>query len=198
MSTNGALEDAAVAALEAVALQDRMVQDLVMSIITANTVRSVAVAAAAMMPSLVQAQEYCVTCIEPNATYRCQIAGARPGLSQSLQVACITALAKSGRHATCAIKSGVTVFECDGRIETVAVGSPASDDAAPAAVVVPPPPPAPADPAAPPKTMLEAAKRAQVATDAGMRKAGDATAGFFKRTVTCFGSLFTRCGGDGN
>lgn len=153
-----------------------------------------ALAAVVSLPSIGWAQEYCVTCAEPNATYRCVLSGARPGLSQSLQVACLTALAKDGGHATCAVKRGATVFECDGPVKSVAIGADAAPgDAAPVAVVPPPAPPPP-DPKAPPKTVLEAAQRAQKATDAEMRKAGDSTASFFKQTLTCLGSLFTSCG----
>ena len=52
------------------------------------------------------AQEYCVSCSEPNAVYRCVIEGARPGGAQSLQVLCVTTMAKEGGHATCAVKRG--------------------------------------------------------------------------------------------
>ena len=144
------------------------------------------------------AQEFCVSCVEPNATYRCVLTDARPGLGQSLQVACLTALAKDGRHAQCSVKRGVTVFECDGPVKRVT----AADQPDQSAVVLPPPPVA-ADPSAPPKTVLEAAQRAKEASDTQWRKAGDnmkeagnATAEFFKRGLTCLGTLFTRCGAD--
>lgn len=145
-----------------------------------------------------RAQEYCVSCAEPNAVYRCVLTDARPGLGQSLQVACLTALAKDGRHTQCSVKRGVTVFECDGPVKRVSVADQPDQSA-----VVAPSPAAASDPNAPPKTVLEAAQRAKQASDAQMRKAGenmkeagDATAGFFKRTLTCIGSLFTRCGAD--
>ena len=144
------------------------------------------------------AQEFCVSCVEPNATYRCVLADARPGLGQSLQVACLTALAKEGSHAQCSVKRGVTVFECDGLVKRVSIG-----DQPDRSAVVPPPPPPASDPNAPPKTVLEAAQRAKDASDTQWRKAGDtmkeagsATAGFFKRSLTCLGSLFARCGAD--
>ncbi len=146
-----------------------------------------------LLPVRVASQEYCVSCAEPDATYRCAISGARPGLSQSLQVACITALAKDGQHATCTVKRGVTVFECDGPVKTIAIAPDAPGVPVPPPTVVAPPIVQPADPKEPAKTVLEAAQRAQKATDAELRKAGDATAGFFKRTFTCVGSLFTKC-----
>ena len=53
-----------------------------------------------------EAQEYCIACTEPAAVYRCVIDGARPGGGQSLQMLCITSMAKDGNHATCGIKRG--------------------------------------------------------------------------------------------
>ena len=64
------------------------------------------------------AQEYCVACTEPGAVYRCVIDGARPGGGQSLQMLCVTSMAKEGKHATCGIKRG-TVFDCDGPVKRV-------------------------------------------------------------------------------
>jgi hypothetical protein len=58
-----------------------------------------------------EAQEYCVACTEPSAVYRCVIDGARPGGGQSLQMLCVTSMAKEG-HATCGTaRDGV---HCDG------------------------------------------------------------------------------------
>jgi hypothetical protein len=156
------------------------------------------------------AQEYCVTCSEPSATYRCVVTDARPGLSQSLQLVCLQALARDGQHSSCAVKRGVTVFECDAPVKRISAGQPAAVPVPGAAagpgasagpvVLVPVPPPA-ADPNAPPKTLLEAAQRAKDASDQQWKQsgenakaAGNATAGFFKKTFECFGSLFTRCG----
>jgi hypothetical protein len=153
--------------------------------------------------SAVTAQEYCVSCSEPNATYRCVIIDPKPGLAQSLQASCLTALARDGRHGRCVIKQGVTVFECDAPVKRVSVSGTEALPAGPApvgpVVVAPPPPPAP-DLTVPPKTMLEAAQRATQATDAQMRASGDklkdagnSTASFFKKSLTCLGTLFTKC-----
>ncbi len=159
------------------------------------------------------AQEYCVSCTEPSAVYRCIIEGAQPGGSQPLQMMCITAMAKQGGHATCGIKRG-TVFDCDGAVKRIpwsAFNAPAQP-VAPGrqSVVQPPPPPAPAadpkaDPEEPPKTMLELAKRANEKTAEQMKKAnesmkeqakstGDAFAKASKKTWDCVSSFFTRCG----
>ena len=64
------------------------------------------------------AQEYCVACSEPNGLYRCVIDGAQPRGGQSLQMLCVTAMAKDGKHATCSVKRA-TVFECDGAVKHV-------------------------------------------------------------------------------
>src|SRR5436190_14434783 len=64
------------------------------------------------------AQEYCVACSEPNGLYRCVIDGAQPRGGQSLQLLCVTAMAKEGGHATCSVKRG-TVFDCDGPVKRI-------------------------------------------------------------------------------
>jgi hypothetical protein len=160
-----------------------------------------------------QAQEYCVGCSAPEATYRCVIVDARPGAAQSIQLSCLTALARDGGHAQCSIKRGVTVLDCDAPIKRVTVGpagsltsGPGSDATVPSvappgpSVLAPVPPPVP-DPKAPPTTVLEAAQRASKATSAqiqenneNLKAAGAATAGFFKKSLTCIGSFFTKCG----
>lgn len=141
------------------------------------------------------AQEYCVVCAEPNATYRCVIADPKPGAGQSFQAACTGALARDGKHGQCSIKSGVTVFECDAPVKRVVLG----DLTSPPVVAVPAPPPAP-DPNAPPKTLLEAAQRAKTASDQQFQKqaekveeAASATSNFFKKSLKCVGTLFTQC-----
>src|SRR6266849_6458247 len=64
------------------------------------------------------AQEYCVACSEPAGLYRCVVDGAQPRGGQSLQMLCVTAMAKDGWHATCSVKRG-TVFDCDGAVKHV-------------------------------------------------------------------------------
>ena len=133
-----------------------------------------------------------MTCTAPAATYRCVIADARAGAAQPLQAACLMALAKEGPHAQCEIKRGVTVFECDAPVKRVSAG----DNPA----VVSAPPPAQPDPNAPPATVLEAMKRAQAssaksmqAQNEKMEAAASATSTFFKKSLACVGSLFTKC-----
>jgi hypothetical protein len=149
------------------------------------------------------AQEYCVACTEPAALYRCVIDGARPGGGQSLQLLCVTTMAKSGGHATCAVKGG-TVFECNGpikRVPWVASDHPPQPGAAQApAAPVATQSPVPISPEEPPKTMVELAKRANEQTTEQMKMAGEkvkstgqAIGEATKKTWDCVVSFFTRC-----
>lgn len=63
------------------------------------------------------AQEYCIACTGPNATYRCVIEGGTPQ-AMPLKLLCISRMAKEGGHATCAAKNG-TVFDCVGPIRRI-------------------------------------------------------------------------------
>jgi hypothetical protein len=139
------------------------------------------------------AQEYCVACTEPAAVYRCVVDGAKPGGSQPLQVLCITAMAKEGKHATCGVKGG-TVFDCDGPVKRVPWAAynepgPGQEPAAPAAAKSAAKP-ADKDPNAPPQTVQEMARRANEKTAEQAKALGNAT----QKTWRCIASLFTRCG----
>lgn len=139
------------------------------------------------------AQEYCVACSEPNAIYRCVIEGARPGGGQSLQVLCISTLAKQGGHASCAIKRG-TVFECDGPVKRVPWSSsegptPPPQTQTPEKSAVKPEP----DPSEPPKTLAEMTKQMNDQTAENMKKTGEAIKESTKKTFECVFSLFKQC-----
>jgi hypothetical protein len=153
------------------------------------------------------AQEFCVTCTEPTAIYRCSIQDGRPGGAQPLQLRCVTALAKEGGHATCSIKHG-TVFDCDGPLKRI----PFSDSDIP-------PPTSQAEasistetsqagqtpsPQTEPRTMVELAKQASDATSNQVKKAGESVANSaktagevvvdaMKKSWECVSSLFFRC-----
>jgi hypothetical protein len=138
------------------------------------------------------------------------IEGAQPRGGQSLQMLCVTAMAKDGGHATCSVKRG-TVFECDGvmkRVPWVALNLPAQPGAIapqapetaarpePAASPLPAAAPAPVatpGPEAPPQTVLELAKRTNEKTAEQMKKAGDTVKEATKKSWDCMLSLFTRC-----
>src|SRR5215468_819878 len=121
------------------------------------------------------AQEFCVACSDPPGIYRCVIDGAQPRGGQSLQLLCVTAMAREGGHATCSVKRG-TVFDCDGivkRVPWTALEPLAQPEVSPSRDV----PAAPAEPAkpsaaapqgaapgAPPQTMVDLAKQANEKT----------------------------------
>jgi hypothetical protein len=148
-----------------------------------------------------EAQEYCIACTEPAAVYRCVIDGARPGGGQSLQMLCITSMAKDGNHATCGIKRG-TVFDCDGPVKRVPWSGaelPAETPGTVTAADKPEP-----DPNEPPKTIVEMAKRANEQTADQFKKAndnvkesfkstGDAIGNATKKSWNCLTSLFKEC-----
>jgi len=159
-----------------------------------------------------EAQEFCVSCSGPDALYRCIIEGAQPRGGQSLQMLCVTAMAKDGRHATCSVKRG-TVFDCDGAVKRVpwaALNLPAQTEATPPQSRAPEAGPkgesaagassvaAPASavnpgPEPPPQTVLELAKRTNEKTAEQMKKAGDTVKEATKKTWDCMASFFTRC-----
>jgi hypothetical protein len=160
------------------------------------------------------AQEYCVECTQPNAIYRCVLENAKPGVVPSLQMHCISVLAKEGQHGTCSIKRG-TVFECAGPIKRVPVvaapggvlpalipapqggapqvatpqGAPSQvppqqDQKAPAPVVLLPPP------AGPPQTVKELAERSAQKTGAQSKKSGEAVKQTTEKATEATGSAF--------
>src|SRR5262245_25771800 len=150
-----------------------------------------------------EAQEYCVSCTEPPAVYRCVIDGARPGGRHPLQMLCILAMAKQGRHAACSVKGG-TVFDCDGPIKRVPWAAyNVAAEPAPQAAPPPAPRPAPAETAdEPPRTVEEMVKRANEKTaeqlrqtNEKMKKQAEALGEATRKTWQCFSSFFTRCGG---
>lgn len=158
-----------------------------------------------------RAQEYCVSCTGPEAVYRCAIDGAQPRGGQSLQMLCVTTMAKEGGHAACSVKGG-TVFDCNGPLKRVPWASQSTSAPETAQPPAPPPPQQPAvvqqppAPEAPPKTVEEMARRANQKTADQMKKAGDtmkegaksvgdAIGSATKKTWDCMISLFTKCGG---
>lgn len=66
------------------------------------------------------AQEYCVTCTEPPAKYRCIVGngGLASERNQRSQMLCITELARSGNHKSCSV-GAVTSAPCEGDQRTV-------------------------------------------------------------------------------
>jgi hypothetical protein len=147
------------------------------------------------------AQEYCVSCTQPNAIYRCVIEDARPG-GQSLTRLCLTALTREGGHGACSVKGG-TVFDCNGPIKRVPwtaqdsgrVAAPSTEPQ-----TNQPTPGGKSEPNGEPKTMVDLAKRAnenlQKANEDAKEQAqsaGQAIGKATKKTWDCLLSLLSRC-----
>ncbi len=109
---------------------------------------------AALAPNLVLAasagaQEFCVTCASPEASYRCLIGGEAPMAARSSrgQFLCITELAKAGGHASCSATRGQAT-PCPGETRTVmfTVGDPGASPLETTPMAAPPAPVAPLAP----------------------------------------------------
>ena len=133
------------------------------------------------------AQEYCVSCADPAAVYRCIIDDARAASGMPLQMLCVSQLAERGKHATCAVKR-VTVLECDGQIVHVAMPR-TSGPAAPVAAAPAPPPSAPKTP----DTLVGVVEEAGKASKESLKSAGQAIGDGAKKTWNCMKSLFSKC-----
>jgi hypothetical protein len=172
------------------------------------------------MANEASAQEYCVTCTGPDATYRCSIAS-EPGTAlppSRGQLFCISELAKKGNHSSCSV--GRSQGEpCAGEPRTVILTPAAAEELPPIGTTepvpagpespavadgVPPPaePPPPTD--APPQTVEELAKQTVEASGKGIKKAGeavsegakstgDAVGNAVSKTWKCMTSLFSDC-----
>lgn len=67
------------------------------------TVLALAAGSMLSVASAASTNEYCVRCTGPDQTYTCAFDGAPASLDAGLKLYCITALAQSGPHASCAI-----------------------------------------------------------------------------------------------
>jgi hypothetical protein len=191
----------------------RLMRISLVIVLLALTIRGLASSAAA--------EEYCVTCTEPDAKYRCVVTG-QPGIhDEHAPLRCISELAQSGGHASCSV-GAVTSGPCPSNLRTVTLPSlppPAPVTEAPpppqAPVMVPVPAasPVPESPAAasggpqpalpaegPPKTVEEFAKKSgdglkkagEAVTDTA-QSAGNAVGNAAKKTWDCLSSFFGNC-----
>ena len=164
------------------------------------------------------AEEYCVTCTEPDAKYRCVIAQPTPDAhDEHGPLRCISEIAQSGGHASCSV-GAATSGPCPSNLHTVTLPAvaPPPPQPVPAPVYTPmvpaaesvAPPKAEAEPApppeGPPKTVEEFAKKTAKASGDGLKKAGEAvtdsaqSAGnavgnAAKKTWDCLSSFFGKC-----
>jgi hypothetical protein len=155
------------------------------------------------LPSLARAQEYCVTCTQPDAKYRCVIGGEPAAAVQSsrAQLLCITELARTGPHASCSV-GRTTTAPCEGELRTLIF--PSGPDLA-----EPPLPPGPdlnagGSPAGPdiqgapppdrghPETLQDGANESGgAAGDEG--QSGNAVGKALQKSWECLSSLFSKC-----
>lgn len=162
--------------------------------------------------SVAVAQEYCVTCTGPDATYRCMIGGdgAPAAKSSRGQLLCITELARAGGHASCGVTRN-TEAPCAGELKTVMFPQAPVDPNAPPMADAPPPgmtAPQGAEPgtdaaAAPggepaadepkPSTVADLTKKTIDKTGEGIEKAGNAVGNAVKKTWKCLSSFFGDC-----
>lgn len=155
---------------------------------------AVVLAAVAAGEGNARAQDICIVCEEPRATYRCvaQDGPTRPS-DAHLQLACITELAKSGGHASCSASRKQT-GPCEGAVRQVSAG------AAPQVLSQPPGGTPDASrgeagkkPKGPPETVEELAKQTAKSTKEQIVKAGDSVGGAAKKSWRCLTSLFKDC-----
>ena len=167
------------------------------------------------------AQEFCVTCASPEATYRCLIGGGAStgSISSRGQFLCITELAKAGGHSSCSATRGQAT-PCPGETRTVmfTVGDPeaspleATPMAAPPAPVAPlaptkdispvplpppgqqqSPPQAPQTTEGPENPQPNAVEKFAKKTGEAITETGTAVGDAAKKTWDCVASLFGDC-----
>jgi hypothetical protein len=155
-----------------------------------------------------RAQEVCVQCDGPLATYRCQIAdldkvGQFRGRDRAIEYVCITELARQGRHDRCRVARdfGNVCLGDQRRLswsaranDVEAKGAPAPDGAQGSSENVE------SEKSGPPRTLVEVARNTveqskKTAKSAGekIEKAGDAVGGAVKKTWNCLVSFFSVC-----
>ncbi len=167
------------------------------------------------LPNAAAALEYCVTCEDPPAMYRCVIDGSAdgPGKDPTASLHCISEMARLGKHATCAV-SRAAPFPCPGLTTIVdqpkafpsaaETEPPAAHDGAAAPAASEPHPSPENKPAKVPHTVEELAGQTVKSSKDGLEKAGkqignagSAIGSAASKTWNCLTSLFTSCDGNG-
>lgn len=155
---------------------------------------------------LAAAQEYCVTCTGPSATYVCAIEGlsAQAAAGMQGQVLCIKQLANAGRHEQCRIDRHASTI-CQGPLRTASPA--AGDESIPAQPAALPATPRQTPPAGNPANVAQdAIQPATVpggaATDPApggpaqwsvLKKTGDNIGQAISKSWSCVTSLFSNC-----
>jgi hypothetical protein len=146
------------------------------------------------------AQEVCVVCSGPDASYRCTVEKAekigRFGNvgDKALQLVCAKELARQGGHDKCSARRDGGADACTGALTTLPLASliEAAQAPPPAPVIaaVPVDPAKAVDPKSePPRTVLELAQRTGETSKKQLKTVGTAA----ERTWTCLSSLFQQC-----
>jgi hypothetical protein len=159
----------------------------------------------AVAGSTAVAQEACVSCAGPLATYRCtveksdKLAGLGALGEKALQHVCVKELARQGGHTSCSVRRDLSGAACNGVPAEIPLASLLDAPAAPAPAATPAPvPAAPAQQAVetkaePPRTVEELAKRASAKSKQQLKEVGDSVGTAANRTWTCLSSLFQKC-----
>lgn len=151
-----------------------------------------------------QAQEVCVVCREPAATYRCSIEKSekltRFGSvgDKALMHVCAKELARLERHTTCTARRDAQGAACDGPSRTISLAAildapPEVQGPTAPAPALPPPAPANTPTPAPPATVQELAQRTGETSKKQLKAVGDGIGGAATKTWNCLTSLFTKC-----
>lgn len=138
------------------------------------------------------ADDYCVACRGPAATYHCIVDTLGPADPQATRLACISQLARSGGHEACSLKVDRAQV-CSGTVRHIDLAGPPTDATPPQRA--PEQAAAPAEPAnaEPPATVEEAMRRAAKSTGDGVANAGKSIGDGAKKTWNCVASLFKSC-----
>jgi len=169
-------------------------------------------------PAVALAQELCVSCQAPSASYNCVLklpdgASSPPQARRLLQLACIEDIAKRYGHESCGVRRDM-VGPCIGETHFLEwgqrgiQGGVAKPDGAdsmpgqangqpePAGTVPSAPPqkqPEKGKATEPPKTVVEMAERAGKDSGRQLKEAGDAVGSAVRKTWRCISSFFGDC-----
>jgi hypothetical protein len=131
-----------------------------------------------------QAAEYCVSCVSPDVSYRCEVGGPDAKADPRGWLLCITELARTGGHESCSVERNAAP-PCPGVHKVLAAPEGPPVEAPPVEAAVPPPDPPPKlpnDAAAVekagankkgPRTVEELASDTYDASKDGLKKAGE-------------------------
>jgi hypothetical protein len=74
------------------------------------------------LPAISAEADYCVTCKNPDVTYRCRVTGVGKRPSDALKLYCVIRTAKEGNHGSCAAESATSA--CNGLVKVYTYDGP--------------------------------------------------------------------------